>query len=225
MATTTAERPTQEVGSEPPPTNKRWRWWSLLIPVILAPSLVWIHGAWIDSFEPILVGNGIFSLDVSGPRDKDVRRIPTFAPEGPTEVVIIPFQKGGSMRMVFPILHQGGPKVRIAEIDYGPSPTQFVTVLKPTGLELGSQRTHNPVRTTRPFEPFELREGGNPVIGLNYDFVCQRPGNGTQIIETFRLRFEVFLGTKWVELPLPWRLVLESPTKEDCPPGSAVFGS
>jgi hypothetical protein len=226
---TLIEDPTQVTLPGQPPPSKGRRWW--LIPLVLILSLpvgIFVRDRWVDAYQPILVGNGSFSFDVSGPQGKEVRRYDTHAHEAdePTEIALIPFQKGGTLRMVFPIFHDGGQSIRITDVSYGPDPARFVTVLRPAGAEVGSQRTNNPTRTTEAFHPFTLNPEDNPLIGLNYDFVCQKASpNTSEIIDTFRLRFEMLGGSRWVELTLPWRLVLGHPSKEDCPPGSAVFGS
>ena len=228
MTTAVEDRPLVTGPSEPPPPSKRRRWW--LIPLVLILSLpvgIFVRDRWVDAYQPILVGNGIFALEVKGPLQREVRRVDTHGGPGePQEVATIPFQRGGTLRMVFPIFHDGGQSIRITDVGYGPDPARFVTVLRPAGAEVGSQRTNNPIRTTEAFHPFTLNPEDNPVIGLNYDFVCQKASpNTSEIIDTFRLRFEMLGGSRWVELTLPWRLVLGHPTKEDCPPGSAVFGS
>jgi hypothetical protein len=178
----------------------------------------------VDGYQPIRVGNGSFALQIDGPRKKGVVRYDTYDFD-PGEIVVIPFQKGGSLRMVFPIFHDGSRAIRITHIAQGPEPSRFVTILDPAGIETGPQTTVSPTAawSTHPFRPFVLRPDDNPVIGLRYDFVCQRPGDAMEIRDTFDLRFELWGSSRWVRLPLPWRLVLQSATKVDCPPGSAVY--
>ena len=185
-----------------------------------------IRDEYVSRYQPISVGNGAYEFDVLGPREDAVEMIETHASEGASWVAHVPFQKGGTLRMVFPIFHHGDRAIRITDIDIGPEPTRIATVLDPVEVEVGPQTTNNPgsERSTRPFGPFTFAPNDNPVIEFQYDCVCQRPGvNSFEIRETFNLRFELLGASRWVEIDLPWRLVLADATREECPPGSAAL--
>lgn len=144
----------------------------------------------------------------------------TYATGGhePRYVEVLPFQKNGTLRMAFGISHVGGRSIRITDFGYGPDATDYVTVLDPAGVQVGPQCCGNPLNKLRTFRPFTMEPGDNPLIAFNYDFVCQRyfkPGS-SQITDTFTVRFETLGSSRWVTLPLPWRLVAQAPEKGEC---------
>jgi len=228
MTTAVEDRPLVTGPSEPPPPSKRRRWWLiLLVLAVAAPAaFFYVRDRW--ATQPIGVGNGLLAFHVTGPRQDEVREFDTHAtrPGEPSAVQEVPFQKGGHLRMAFGISNLGDRAIRVTGFDYGPDPESFETILDPAGVEVGPQCCGNILRHLRPFQPFTLEPGANPLIALNYDFVCQRASpNSSLIIDTFEIRYEALGSSRTVELGLPWRMVLRYPSKVDCPPGSAVFGS
>ena len=218
-------RPESEQRNSTPATRRRARRRVLIGLVIALPLvtlLVW--GFLGGTYQPILIGNGSYGVDVQGPRQQEVQRYDTYSSEHPGEVVVIPFQKDGTLRVMFPMTLAGQWPVRITDFDYGPDPRQFVTVLEPTGVEVTFRQTGEITKGFRPFEPFTLGPRDNPHIAFNYRFVCQRAQpDRSNTFDTFRVRFRVFGASRWIELPMMHRLVTVFPSKEDCPPGSAVF--
>ena len=199
--------------------------------ILLAAGVAVIARDWyVARYQPIVVGNGSFFLEVSGVPRREIRQVDTHAiGNEPKWITRVPFRKGSLLRMVFPIFHDGDRPIRITDVRFGPPPTYIETVLEPVEVEVGSQinpRANSSVseRNTRLFTPFTLLPESNPVLELTYRFVCQRGGRGAmEIRDTFTMRFELLGGSRWVELVLPWRLVIEGPTREECPPGSGVF--
>ena len=229
MVTLDTARP-ETVEPPAPPRRRRWNVWVALTVVVVLVGALSVHllrDRYVDRYQPIRVGSGLFYFDVTGPREDEVRTIETRTHDGARWIAKIPFQRGGTLHMVFPLFHAGGRPIRITDVAFGPDPRRFITVLDAEAVEVGPQYGGNPLRMLRPFAPFTLEPREDPVIGLRYDFVCQRylePGS-TQIWNTFDIRFEVLGRSRWARIEWPWRLVLEAPTRKECPPGSGVYGS
>ena len=217
--------------AELPPAQRTHRRWPRRIAIILV-ILVASSGAalglrswFVSRYNPLVLGNGLRMLDVEGPREADVIQIDTHGND-PDTIAEIPYQQGGSMRVLFGLSHAGGPSVKITDIEYGADPRVYNTVLEPLGAQVTFRQSGDIVRGLRPFNPFVLHEGDNPHVALDYAFVCQTAGApGIEVWDDVRFRFEVAGASRWVELQLPIRLAVSQASRQECPPGSGVYGT